>query len=121
MESLYYALMRLGGPQIKPNTLRKKPTRLNSALYTLNKFRQPDTLKFKPLSHIHTHTRAHTRAHTHTDRARVAVPPSPVRVPRQRSHAPSDTSATSIANDNEMVPRAVSKSCLTDEENPAKP
>ena len=56
----------------------------------------------------------------------VAVPPAPVRVPSQRSLAPSVasvTSVTSIANDkgdNEMIPGAVNRSpgiWLTTEEN----
>ena len=39
----------------------------------------------------------------------MAVPPIPVRVPSQRSLAPSVTSVTSVANDkddNEIIPRA---------------
>ena len=37
----------------------------------------------------------------------VAVPPAPVRVPSQRPLAPSVTSITSVANDNEMILGAV--------------
>ena len=57
----------------------------------------------------------------------VAVPPAPVRVPSQRSFAPSVASVTSVANDmddNEIILGAVHKSpgiCLTAEENPGKP
>ena len=57
----------------------------------------------------------------------MAVPPAPVRVPRQRSLAPSFASVTSVANDkgdNEMTLGAVHRSpgiCLTAEENPRKP
>ena len=56
--------------------------------------------------------------------ATVAVPPAPVRVPSQRPLAPSVASITSVANDNEMILRAVYRSpgiCLTAEENPRKP
>ena len=55
--------------------------------------------------------------------ATVTVPPAPLRVPSQRSLAPSVTSVTSVANDkgdNEMIPGAVHKSpgiCLIAEEN----
>ena len=57
----------------------------------------------------------------------VAVPAAPVRVPSQRSLAPSVASVTSVANDkvdNEMILGAVHRSpgiCLTAEENPKKP
>ena len=53
----------------------------------------------------------------------MAVPVAPVRVPSQRSLAPSVASATSVANDNgdnEMILGAVHRSpdiCLTAEEN----
>ena len=51
----------------------------------------------------------------------------PIRVPNQRSLAPSVASVTSVANDkghNEMILGAVHRSlgiCLTAEENPRKP
>ena len=56
---------------------------------------------------------------------RAEVPPAPVRVPSQRSLAPSVASVTSVANkgDNEMILGAVHRSpgvCLTAEENPRK-
>ena len=57
----------------------------------------------------------------------VAVSPAPVRVPSQRSLAPSVASVTSVANDkddNEMILGAVHRSpgiCLTAEENLRKP
>ena len=57
-------------------------------------------------------------------KACVAVPPAPVRVPRQRPLAPSVASVTSVANDkgdNEIILRAVHSSpgiCLTAEQNP---
>ena len=57
----------------------------------------------------------------------VAVPPAPVRVPSQKSLAPSVASVTSVANnkaDNEIILGAVHRSpgiCLTDEKNPRKP
>jgi hypothetical protein len=53
----------------------------------------------------------------------VAVPPSPVRVPRETPLAPSVASVTLVANykgDNEMILGAVHRSpgiCLTVEEN----
>ena len=55
------------------------------------------------------------------------MPPAPVRVPSQRSLAPSVASVRSVANDkgdNEMILGAVHRSpgnCLTPEENPRKP
>ena len=57
----------------------------------------------------------------------VAVPPTPVRVPRRRPLAPSVASVTSVANDmgdNEKILGAVHRSpdiCLAAEENPRKP
>ena len=54
-------------------------------------------------------------------------PTAPVRVPSQRTLAPSVASVTSVANDkgdNEMILGAVHRShgiCLTAEENPRKP
>jgi hypothetical protein len=56
----------------------------------------------------------------------VAVPPTPVRVPRQRPLAQSVASVMSVANDrddNEMIVEAVHRSgiCRTAEENPRKP
>ena len=56
----------------------------------------------------------------------VAAPPAPVRVPSQRSLAPSVASVTSVANDkgDEMIPGAVHRSpdiCLIAEENLRKP
>ena len=57
----------------------------------------------------------------------MAVPQSPVRVPSQRSHAPSVASVTSVANDkgdNEMIPGVMHRSPGIDlkaEENPRKP
>ena len=59
--------------------------------------------------------------------ASVAVPPAPVRVPRQRPLAPSVASVKSVANDkddNEMILETVHRSpgiCLTAEKNPRKP
>ena len=55
----------------------------------------------------------------------MAVPPAPVRVPKQRPLAPSVTSITSVANDkgdDEMISGAVHRSgiCITAEENPGK-
>ena len=52
----------------------------------------------------------------------VAVPLAPLRVPSQRTLAPSVTSVTSVANNN--IPGTVHRSpgiCLTIEENPGKP
>ena len=57
----------------------------------------------------------------------MALPPAPVRVPSQRSLAPSVASVTSVANDkgdNEMILGPVHRSpgvCLTAEESPRKP
>ena len=57
----------------------------------------------------------------------VVEPPAHVRVPRQRSLAPSVTSVTLVANDkgdNEVILGPVPRSpgiCLTAEENPRKP
>jgi hypothetical protein len=57
----------------------------------------------------------------------VAVPPAPVRIPSQKSLAPSVASVTSVANDksdNEMILGAVHRSpgiCLTAVEKPRKP
>ena len=57
----------------------------------------------------------------------VAVPPAPVRVPTQRTLAPSVPSVTSVANDkgdNEKILRTVHRPpgiCLIAEENPRKP
>ena len=57
----------------------------------------------------------------------VAVLPAPVRVPRQRSLAPSVAPVTSVANDmddNDMIPGAIHRSpgiCLMAGENPGKP
>ena len=57
----------------------------------------------------------------------AAVPRAPVRVPSQRTLAPSVTSVTSVANDkddNEMILGAVNRSpgiCLTADENYRKP
>ena len=56
----------------------------------------------------------------------MAVLPAPVRVPSQRSLAPSVTSVTSVANDkgDEILRGAVHRSpgtCLTAEENPGEP
>ena len=57
----------------------------------------------------------------------MAVPPAPVRVPSQRSLAPSVASVTSVAKDkgdDEMILGAVHRSpgiCLTAKENPRKP
>ena len=57
----------------------------------------------------------------------VAVPPAPVRVPSQRSLAPSVASVASVANDkgdNDMILEVVHRSpgnCLTAVENPRKP
>ena len=58
---------------------------------------------------------------------RVAVPPTPVRVPSQRLLAPSVASVKSVANDkgdNQIVLGAEHRSpgiCFTVEENPRKP
>ena len=57
----------------------------------------------------------------------MVVPPAPVRVPGQRSIAPSIASVTSVANHkgaNEIILGAVHRSpdiCVTAEENPTKP
>ena len=54
----------------------------------------------------------------------MAVPPTPVRVPNQRPLALSDTTVTSVANDNKMILGAAHRSpgiCLTAEKNPGKP
>ena len=54
----------------------------------------------------------------------MAVPPAPVRVPSQRSLAPSVASVANDKGDNEMILGAVQRSpgiCPTAEENPRKP
>ena len=57
----------------------------------------------------------------------MAVPPVPVRVPSQRSSAPSVMSVTSVANDkgdNEMIPGAVHRTsgiCLMAVKTPGIP
>ena len=54
----------------------------------------------------------------------MGVPPAPVRVPGQRSLAPSVTSVVNDKVDNEMIPRTVHRSpgiYLTAEENLGKP
>ena len=57
----------------------------------------------------------------------MAVPPSPVRVPSQRSFAPSVASVTLVAKDkgdNEIILGGVHRSlgiCFTTMENPKKP
>ena len=56
--------------------------------------------------------------------ASVAVPPAPVRVPRQRPLAPSIMSLASDKGDNEMIPGVVHRSpsiYLTAEENSGNP